>query len=338
MDGTQKSQFRRERLDRGIKARTDTIYAIASYRDMLYLLLPRILPLAIVLILPFFLGEYWRKVVCYAAVYGLLALSWDFLASCGLFSLGQALFFGVGAYMAGVLNYYLQWPVLYSIPAATLGGALICTSLLSPVIRLKGVYFAMVSIVIPMLFSRTIVAAQLFGGTHGLIDLAPFQSDWFAVYFIIAAAMICLFVFRRVIGEDYGLVMRAIRDDDRAVMSGGINIFWRKIQALFIASAVGCLAGAFMCHNYQFVGPSAFSLDYSLLPLAATALGGPGTFVGAVIGSAILVPLSEALRDLGGLRIAFYCLILITSIILLPEGLFHFIARKYHQFERTVKI
>jgi branched-chain amino acid transport system permease protein len=338
MDKTQKTQFRRERLDRGIKVRTDTIYAIASYRDMLYLILPRILPLVLVIILPLLLGEYWRKVVCYAAVYGLLALSWDFLAACGLFSLGQALFFGVGAYMAGALNHHFQWPILYTLPVATLGGALICTIILSPVIRLKGVYFAMVSIVIPMLLSRTIVAADLFGGTHGLVNLTPFGSDRFAEYFILFVLLCCLFAFRRVIGEDYGLVMRAIRDDDRAVMSAGINIFGRKIQALFIASAVGCLAGAFMCHNYQFVGPSVFSLDYSLLPLAAAALGGPGTFVGAVLGSAILVPLSEALRDLGGLRIAFYCLILIASIICLPEGLFHFIARKYHQFERTVKI
>ncbi|HOD34311.1 MAG TPA: branched-chain amino acid ABC transporter permease [Syntrophales bacterium] len=338
MDKSEKTQFRRERLDRGIKARTDTIYAIASFRDMLYLILPRVLPLVLMVVLPLLLGEYWRKVVCYAAVYGLLALSWDFLGAIGLFSLGQALFFGVGAYMAGALNLYFEWPIYYTLPAATLGGALFCTLLLTPVIRLKGVYFAMVTIVIPILFSRTIVAGGIFGGTHGIVNLTPFKSDLLAEYLILFALIGCLFAFRRVIGEDYGLVMHAIRDDDRAVMSAGINIYWRKVQALFVASAVGCLAGAFMCHNYQFVGPSAFSLDYSLLPLAAAALGGPGTFVGAVLGSAILIPLSEALRDFGGLRMVFYCLILIASMILLPEGIFHYIARKYHQFERTVKI
>jgi len=68
------------------------------------------------------------------------------------------------------------------------------------------------------------------------------------------------------------------------------------------------------------------------------ALGGQGTFAGAAIGSLILVPLSESLRALGGLRMAIYCGILIVSIIGLPEGIFHYMARKYHQFEKTVEV
>jgi branched-chain amino acid transport system permease protein len=121
-------------------------------------------------------------------------------------------------------------------------------------------------------------------------------------------------------------------------MSAGINIYWRKIQALFIAAVVGCFAGAFMTHQYQFVGPSVFALDYSILPLTAAALGGAGTFAGAVLGSIALVPLSEAMRALGGLRITFYCIVLIICIIGLPEGIFHFIQRKYQQFERLTEI
>lgn len=330
--------YRRERIDRGIKARTDSIYAIAGYRDLIYLLFPRVVPVVVAFILPLVVSGYWVKVVVYAAVYGLLALSWDFLAACGLFSLGQALFFGVGAYLAGAMNYYLQWPVLITLPAATLGGALFCTLLLSPVMRLRGVYFAMITLILPMLFSRLIVATKVFGGSHGMTNLTPLGSIWFTVYFALATLFVCLFAFRRVLAQDYGLVLTAIRDDDRAVMSAAINIFWRKVSALFIASGVGCFAGALMCHNYQFVGPSAFALDYSLMPLAATALGGPGSFAGAVLGSAILVPLSEAMRAFGGLRIAFYCIILIASLIILPEGIFHYLARKYHQMERRVKM
>ncbi|OPX40860.1 MAG: branched-chain amino acid ABC transporter permease [Desulfobacteraceae bacterium 4484_190.3] len=332
------AKYRRERLDRGIKTRSDTIYAIASRGDMLYLLLPRVLPIFVAFVLPLVVGEYWIKVIVYAVIYGLLALSWDFLAACGLFSLGQAIFFGVGAYIAGALNYYFHWPVVVTMPVATLAGAILCTALLSTVVRLKGVYFAMITLIVPLLLSRLVVATKIVGGSHGLTNLTGFGNEWFSVYFTVLSLLVCLFIFRRIIREDYGLVMSAIRDDDRAVMSAAINIFRRKIQVLFIASGVGCFAGAFMCHNYQFVGPSVFSLDYSLLPLAATALGGQGTFVGAVLGSAILVPLSEALRAFGGLRIAFYCVILIASIILLPEGIFHYMARKYNQIERLVKI
>jgi branched-chain amino acid transport system permease protein len=336
--GSKEEGVRRERLDRGIKVRSDSIYAIATLRDTAYLLSPRILPVVAAFLLPLVLGGYWTKVMAYAAVYGLLALSWDYLASCGLFSLGQAFFFGVGAYMAGIMNHHFGWPVVVTLPAATLCGGALCTLLLAPVIRLKGVYFAMVTLVIPMLFAKLIIATKLFGGSHGLTNLTPFAGEWFSTYFILVSLFVCLFALRRIMGEDYGLVLRAIRDDDRAVMSAAINIFWRKIQALFVSASIGSFAGAFMCHYYQFTGPSAFSLDYSLMPLAATALGGPGTFVGAVIGSAVLVPLSEGLRAFGGLRIAFYCVILIATIIVLPEGIFHYLSRKYHQFEREVEV
>jgi branched-chain amino acid transport system permease protein len=332
------TNYRRKRLDRGVKVRADTVFAISSYREILYLLLPRVLPVITLLILPLIFRGYWGKVLIFACIYGLLALSWDFLASCGLFSLGQALFFGFGAYIAGTLSYYLQWTPVISLPIATLGGGLLSVILLSPIVRLRGVYFAMVTLILPMLLLKMIETTGLVGGCHGLSALVPFHNEWIARYLAVIAFLVCLFGFRRLINEDYGLVLKAIRDDDRAVMSAAINIYWRKIQALFIAGAVGSFAGAFMTHHYQFVGMSAFALDYSILPVAAAALGGPGTFAGAALGSMILVPLSESLRALGGLRIALYCVILIASVIVLPEGIFHYMERKYHQFEKLVKV
>jgi len=332
------ARYRKKRLDRGIKARADTIFAIASYREILYLLLPRALPVILLLVLPLLLRGYWGKVLVYSCIVGLLALSWDFLASCGLFSLGQSLFFGIGAYVAGTLSYYFHWSPVLTLPIAFLGGGLISAVLLSPVLRLRGVYFAMVTLMMPLLFMKMIETTGLLGGSHGLSALVPFPNEWVARYLAVGAFILCLFTFRRIINEDYGLVLKAIRDDDRAVMSAAINIYWRKTQALFVAGAVGAFAGAFMTHHYQFVGVTVFALDYSILPLAASALGGPGTFAGPALGSMILIPLSEALRALGGLRIALYCIILILSVIALPEGIFHYIERKYHQFERSVRI
>lgn len=331
-------QYRRKRLERGIKARSDTIFVIASTRDTLYLLLPRVLPVIALLLLPLLLTGYWGKVLVFACMYGLLALSWDFMASCGLFSLGQALFFGMGSYIAGTLNYYFQIPPVITIPVATVGSGFLCAGLLGPVVRLKGVYFAMITLMLPLLLHKLIDTTGILGGTHGLSALSPFPSELMATYLAVVGFLAFLFIFRRVINSDYGLVLRAIRDDDRAVMSGAINIYWRKIQAVFISGAVGGFAGALMTHHFQFLGMSAFALDYSILPVAAVALGGQGTFAGAAIGSLILVPLSESLRALGGLRMAIYCGILIVSIIGLPEGIFHYMARKYHQFEKTVEV
>jgi branched-chain amino acid transport system permease protein len=332
------ARYRKKRLDRGIKARADTLYVICSYREILYLLLPRALPVIALLLLPLLLRGYWGKVLVYACVYGLLALSWDFLASCGLFSLGQSLFFGFGAYVAGILSYHLHLTPAITLPVATISGGLLSAVLLSPVVRLRGVYFAMVTLMLPMLLLKMIETTGLVGGCHGLSALAPFYNEWVAKYLALVALLVCLFGFRRIINEDFGLVLRAIKDDDRAVMSAAINIYWRRIQALFIAGAVGAFAGAFMTHHYQFVGMSAFALDYSILPVAAAALGGAGTFAGSALGTMILVPLSESLRALGGLRIALYCVILIGCVIALPEGIFHYMERKYHQFERLVKV
>ena len=81
-----------------------------------------------------------------------------------------------------------------------------------------------------------------------------------------------------------------------------------------------------------------FALDYSLLPVASAVVGGMGTFAGPMIGAFILVPLSEILRALGALRIVFYGLFLVVFIVALPEGIFPYMQRKYHQFERWVEI
>jgi branched-chain amino acid transport system permease protein len=92
---------RRERIDRGIKARAGDVFALSSWREMLYLLAPRLIPILGFLLLPLVLDPYWQKVLLSVAVVALLAISWDILAQSGMISLGQALFFGLGAYCSG---------------------------------------------------------------------------------------------------------------------------------------------------------------------------------------------------------------------------------------------
>ncbi len=329
---------RKERIDRGIKARSGDIFALSSWREMLYLAAPRLIPIAGFLILPLILGIYWQKVLLSVAVFALLAISWDILAQTGMISLGQALFFGMGAYASGVINYYLGWPPLLAIPMATVVGGVICTVFLLPVLRLRGIYFSMVTLIIPLMLVRIVEATKIFGGTEGLSGIAALPSKWIELYLIMGALMAALFGFRRMMGSDYGLILKGINDNDRSVMNAGINIYWFKTQALFIASCIGAFTGAFLTHVYMFVGMPVFALDYSILPIAAAVVGGPGTLAGATLGAFILVPLSELLRGIGGLRIVFYGLFLVVFIVALPEGLFHYIQRKYHQFERWVEV
>jgi branched-chain amino acid transport system permease protein len=336
------TRYRKERLDRGIKARCDDIFAVSSYREMAYLLFPRVLPVAVLLILPLtegVIGLYWEKVLMITCTTtALLALSWDLMASVGLISLGQALFFGAGAYIAGFLNYSFKLPPIVTIPLGTLGGAFFSTLLLLPALRLRGVYFAIVTLTYPLLLSRFIETTKILGGTEGMSGLSPLPGVWVEMYVPVLALIVCLFGFRRLINEDYGLVLQGIRDNDQAVMSGAINIYWFKAQAVFIAGMAGAFAGAFMAHYTQVVGMASFAMDYSVLPLTAAVLGGVGSFAGPTLGAFILIPLSEALRAFGTLRVVFYSAILIICVVGLPEGVFHYIQRKYHQFEKIVEV
>jgi branched-chain amino acid transport system permease protein len=329
---------RKERIDRGIKARSQDIFALCSYREMLYLSAPRLIPILGFLLLPLVLGVYWQKVLLSAVVFVLLAISWDILAESGMVSLGQALFFGVGAYITGILNHYFGFHPFISIPLATIFGGLICTLMLLPVLRLRGIYFSMVTLIIPLMMVRVIEATKIFGGTEGLSGMSPLPSHWIELYLIVGVMLIALFGFRRMLDSDFGLVLKGIRDNDRSVTNAGINIYWYKTQALFISSSIGAFAGAFMTHIYMFVGMPVFALDYSILPIAAVVVGGPGTLAGATLGACILVPLSELLRGFGGLRIVFYGLFLVVFTVALPEGIFHYVQRKYNQFERWVEV
>ena len=331
-------KYRKERLDRGIKARADTIFLLSSYREALYLLIPRVVTIIGLLILPLVFNVYWKKVVIITCAISILALSWNIIALAGMFSLGQSLFFGAGGYIAGILNHYFGIPPLITIPVATLIGAALSTIMLLPVLRLRGIYFAMVTFILPLIFTRIIETTGIMGGVEGLSALSPLPNLWVSVYLIIGVFFLFLFGFRRLMDTDYGLVLKGMMDNDQAVMASGINIYWYKAQALFIGAFAGAFVGAFMTHYYRFVGLPAFAMDYSILPIASSVVGGVGNFAGATFGAFILIPLCESLRAIGTWRIVFYSFMMVIFIVAVPEGIFHFIERKYHQFERLVEV
>ncbi len=331
---------RKERLDRGIKVRSEGIYAISSLEEISYLLIPRLILIVSLLLLPVLIPSlYWQRVISIACIYALLAIGFDFLANfVGLVSLGGAFFIGVGGYMAAILNKYLGLPPIFTIPLATLLGAAFSTLLLLPALPLRGVYFAIVTLMYPLTISRIIEALNILGGTDGILGLAGFPSKWTEQYVIVLIVIFALFGLRRLVNEDIGLVFRGVKDNDQAVRASGLSITLYKSIAVFIASGLGSLGGAYLSHIYMWSGISQFALDFSIIPIAATVIGGGGTLVGPLIGCFILVPISEFLRAFGTLRIVFYSLILLAFIMFRSEGLMVYGQRKYHQFERWVKV
>jgi branched-chain amino acid transport system permease protein len=331
-------ELRKERLDRGIKIRTDGVYALMNWRELAYLAAPRLALIIGILILPLVMPSmYWNRVVSNVCIYAFLALSFDFLAHyVGLVSLGGAMFIGVGGYLAAILNTKLgPWATL---PLATIGGALFCTLLLWPCLPLRGVYFAIVTLMYPLALARVIEALDIVGGTDGIMGVDSFSNAWVEQYLVLGMLLIFLFGLRRLVNTDLGLVFQAVKDNDQAVRASGMNITRYKALAVFISAAMGCFGGACIAHIYMWSGISQFALDFSILPIAATVIGGGGTLVGPVLGCFILVPISELLREFGTLRIVFYSLILMAFIVFRSEGLMVYGIRKYYQFERWVKV
>jgi branched-chain amino acid transport system permease protein len=333
-------QRRKERLDRGIKVRSEGIYALMSWRELSFLFLPRVALIGGLLVLPLVMPSmYWQRVISIVCIYALLALSFDFLAHyVGLVSLGGAFFIGTGSYIAAILNTSFGLPPIFTIPIATVLGAVICTVLLLPCLPLRGVYFAIVTLMYPLLFARVIEALDILGGTDGIVGIESFANRWMEQYFIIVMVLLLLFGTRRLVNQDIGLVFRAVKDNDQSVRASGMSVTYYKTIAVFIASGIGCLAGAYLVHLYMWAGLSTLALDFSILPIAATVIGGSGTLVGPVLGAFILVPISELLRAFGTLRIVFYALILLAFIIFRSEGLMVYGQRKYHQFEKWIKV
>lgn len=334
------TQRRKERIDRGIKARTEGLYALQSWREVLYLIAPRASFIFGLLILPLVLPSlYWQRAFALAGVYALLAISFDFLAErVGLVCIGGAFMIGIGGYISGALNYYLHLPLFLTIPIGTFGGALICTLLWLPCLPLRGIYFAVVTFMFPFLATSIILAGNLFEGTEGLSPIVVFPSTWIGTYLIIIILIFSVFSLRRLCGEDIGVVFAGIKDNDQAVFASGINVTRVKVYSLYIGSLIGCFAGTFVAHFSGFVGVSLFAVDFSIMPISACIMGGPRTLAGPALGALILAPLSEILRGFGQLRVVLYCLVLIGFILFKPEGLLNWITRKYHQIEHWVKI
>ncbi len=331
---------RKERIDRGVKVRSDTIYAISSMKEIMYLIGPRMGLVLFLLALPLVLPIYWQKVVSITAVYALLAVSFGFLSSyVGLVNLGGALFVGVGGYISGLLNSAYGLPLYISIPAATLLGALFCTLVLLPCLPLRGIYFAIVSFVYPLAAVRIISATGAFGGTDGIAGLDMIGSGYGSQYFIIVTLLLVTFgVSRLVSAEDIGLIFRGVKDNEQAIKASGLNLTMYKAVAVFIGALIGSFAGAWLAHLYGWVGMSLMATDFSILPLAATVVGGTSTIYGPLVGTLLLVPISEALRDFGTLRIVFYSVAMVFFVVFWTEGLLIYIKRKYEQFERWVRV
>lgn len=281
--------------------------------------------LGVMALLPLvFDSNYLIGVLTVSAIYGIWAVSWDFMSGLtGRENFGHSLFIGVGAYTAGFLNTSLGVNGWWSLPAA-MGVAVVFALLIGlPTLRLKGPYFALAMLSGAVIMQRLmLIFWEHTGGEEGINGLTPLIRSQLGFYYfalaVLAAVTLLLLVLAR---SHWGLILRAIRGDEATCQAAGINVTFYKIASLVISAAFAGAGGAMYAHYQLQVSPQLFAVVTSITIITMVYVGGMGTIYGPVGGAILLVLLTELLRDFGEWRLMIYSCTLILILFFLPHGL-----------------
>ncbi len=283
--------------------------------------------------LPLYAGPYPQSIGQMVFLYMSLAVSWDMLLRSGQISFGIAGFFGLGAYTSVLTVLDLKLPPLLSILAGGILAGVVALVVGFVVLRLRGMYFAIVTLALAEIF-RVIINnwASLTGGPEGkVLSSVIFGGDARLLYWLtLGVAVLTLLMselFRR---TRIHFALTSIRDNEVVASSSGVNITAYLTIAFAVTSALQGITGAAYAQVYGFVAPDgSFSTDFTLLPLAMALLGGVYGSAGPVIGALLLGVASEFLKLYipYGHRIV-YGLVIVVVILFLPRGIAGIVRRK----------
>ena len=288
----------------------------------------------LLLVFPAITSDYYILLILLNAnIYAVFAASWDILAGVtGQFSFGQALFFGVAAYMSGALNLFFGLPPWVTIPLGGAFGVIVGLIVALPSLRLKGPYFAITSLIFPGILSGIIfMYPDITGGEEGLYGLTQIAGDITGRYYLSLLLMLAsIFVLVKIASSRIGLIFRSIRDDEDVAEASGINTVKYKFLSFAISGFFAGLAGGFQAHLLMFVGPFIFNPFYSFQAILFAGLGGMGTIIGSVGGSYLMTILNELLRDLVEFRVLITAIVMVLIFRYLPGGIFRWIANRFN--------
>ena len=248
----------------------------------------------------------------------LLALSIYLTLACGLLTVANAAFMGIGAYTAAILTLNTGAPFALALLAGALLAAAAALVIGRPTLRLSGVYLAMATLAFGEVVRILILNAEdLTGGALGLNGI-PQLTGALHVLFAVAAS---LYVLLRLAHSRFGRAMAAIRQDEIATELLGLDVRAYKLFCFVAGAGLAGLAGALNAHYTFFIGPSEFGFERAVEILAMGVLGGVSSPWGAALGAVLITLLPEMLRGLGHYRPLINGLILIVIILYSPNGI-----------------
>jgi branched-chain amino acid transport system permease protein len=292
-----------------------------------------ILLIIIFIVAPTFLSEFYLTVLCEALVMSMLALSFNLLFGyMGQLSFGQAAFYGLGGYTVAMLVTKVHFNFWLSIIAGVLVASVIGLIVGYFCVRLRGIYFAVLTLAFGQLIFFIVFKWHNFtGGDDGIQGIFPpefLKSPIAYYYFILFVFLISATVLWKIIHSPFGQTIISMRENSERTEFLGINIARYQLIAFVIAAAIAGLAGAIWVPFYRSVAPSYLTWIKSGEPVMAAILGGPSLFFGPILGMFIMTFFhSWVLGFTVYWPVVMGALILII-IFLLPGGILGFIQEK----------
>lgn len=259
----------------------------------------------------------YNTVIFTIGVNAMLALSIYVTLSCGLLSLANAAFMGIGAYTASLCTMIFDLPFPVALLAGGITPAIVALIIGIPTLRLSGVYLAMATLGFGEVVRVIILNMEITGGPMGLNGVPPL-TEWWHIVLLLGAT---LYFLARVRRSKVGRAFEAIKEDEIAARLMGVNVAGYKLLAFVIGSVIAGVAGGLNAHYTFTIGPNNYGFDHAVELLTMTVFGGVSSLIGPSIGAAILTLLPEALRSLNEFRTAANGLILILVVLYLPKGI-----------------
>jgi len=263
----------------------------------------------------------------------------------GQISLGQAGFYGIGAYVSSIAAIRLGVPPILGLVAAAIAPAILAYVVGRPILRLKGYYLAMVTAGLGLILHTVFVEwDSMTGGYSGVAGIPPlaigsfvFDSPRLMFYFVAVCAMCILLFAHRMVGTSYGRAMRTTRESEAAARSVGIDVSRLKTEVFALSAGMSGFAGGLYAHYVGYISPETFTIETSINLLLALVVGGVGSLWGGAVGAILLTFMPEWLHQLQNAYGIVFGAVVVVLLTVEPDGLVG-IARRIVERIRSPKI
>lgn len=286
---------------------------------------------ALGLLVPVLLNSNWVTYLVYFAIYGIVALSQDIvLGRAGMYDMGHAVYFGVGAYTTAILNIDLGWPILYTLPAAMLTAAVAGVLISAPIVKLRGDYLLVGTIGFNAIFELALSnnVFGITGGADGLFGIGlpslfgytfASQSALYYLDWVVLGLVILLML--NLERSRLGRALRYIREDQLAATTLGVNARFYRILAFALGAALAGAAGTLFATQLATVSPTSFVFTESVTLFAIVLVGGMASIPGVLLGTALMFVVPQVFRSLAVYRYFAFGIAMILVMVLRPQGI-----------------